>query len=344
MFRHFLLAILLVLPLVSAADNPNAQKETGGQPAEAVDSEENLNPESEESLLDSQKRQIDSHVQSAAQWVDSFFADTNYEAEVATTQLRLRPEFYYRDKQGSKVRARVSLRLMLPNLEDKVSLIAGSGADDTNSGDSVDDSVDEPILGLQFFGKVFRGWHTSVSAGLKFNAFAAYVGPRLSYDKAFKENSSWRFTQTIRWQTNNYWQINSRLDLNHVFNDRYFFRQTFDGRWRGEDADEEGYRTRVSTFLTHRLANAAGLQYEFTTIFHTRPDSHVDNYTLALRYRKQTRRDWFYYEIVPQVSFESEFDYEANPGIRLRVELFFGANKNLDYRMKEFEDTDEFRW
>ena len=35
----------------------------------------------------------------AAQWVDSFFSDPNYEAESAQTLLRIRPELYYRDKQ-----------------------------------------------------------------------------------------------------------------------------------------------------------------------------------------------------------------------------------------------------
>jgi hypothetical protein len=39
----------------------------------------------------------------------------------------------------------------------------------------------------------------------------------------------------------------------------------------------------------------------FSTIFHTRPDTHVDRYVVALRYRKRTSRDWLYYEIAPQV-------------------------------------------
>ena len=233
---------------------------------------------------------------------------------------------------------------MLPNVDHRVSLVAGSGADDINSNDSVDDSIDDSILGLQFFGKKYKGWHTSLSAGFKFNDFAFFVGPRVRYDQAFNERSSYRLTQAVRWQTNNYWQFNTRLDLNHVFNDRFFFRQTFDGRWRGEESDEEGYRTRVSSFLTQRLENMAGLQYEFSTIFHTRPDTHVDRYTVAVRFRKQTWRDWFYYEIIPQLSFEDEFDYKANPGIRLRVEIFYGAKEDERYWKREHEDTDEFRW
>jgi hypothetical protein len=229
-------------------------------------------------------------------------------------------------------------------LNRKVSLVIGNGQDDADFGDSVDDRVDESTIGLQFFGKMRRHWHTSLSTGLKFDEFAAYFGPRARYQKQFNEYTGLRFSQSVRWQTNNWWQIISRLDINHVLSDRYMFRQTFDGRWRGEKSVEEGYRTRISSFVTKRLRNEAGLQYEFTTVIHTRPDTHVDNYTLAARYRKRTKRDWLYYEIAPQVSFENEFDYEVNPGIRLRLEFFFGTDVEQRRWKKQPEDTEDFQW
>jgi hypothetical protein len=48
--------------------------------------------------------------------------------------------------------------------------------------------------------------------------------------------------------------------------------------------------------------------------------------------------------IVPEVSFEDEFDYKANPGVRLRVEVFFGADKVNQFWRREHEDTEDFRW
>jgi len=184
----------------------------------------------------------------------------------------------------------------------------------------------------------------SLTAGVKFNEFAGFVGPRFRYRTAMGENSSMRFTQTFRWQTNNYWDIGSRLDLNFVLSDRFFFRQTVYGRWRGEESDEKGYRTRLSSVLSQKLTYTTGLQYDFSTIFHTKPDNHVDKYTLALRFRQRTSREWLYYEIVPQVSFEDQFDYDANLGIRLRVEMFFGGNKTSDFWKRTAEDDEDFRW
>jgi len=123
-----------------------------------------------------------------------------------------------------------------------------------------------------------------------------------------------------------------------------FFRQTFDGRWRGEDAVDDGYRTRVSSFLTQRLGQLSGLQYEFSTIFHTKPDTHVYKYTVAVRYRKRTSYDWLYYEIVPQISFDHDYGYRFNPGIRLRLEFFFGTDTIDQFYSREAEDSEDFRW
>lgn len=328
----------LMLTSVSIADEktPEAQAD---EPADRT-----VSADEEDSLLDRHKRRVDTRVRRAATWVDAFFLDQNYQAEVATSQIRIRPELHYRNEQGAKARLKASLKLQLPNVNQRISLVAGVDPEDNSFEDSIDDSADNSIIGIQFFGKKRNNWHTSLSAGFKFNDFALFVGPRVRYDKSLSNASSYRFTQTVRWQSNRYWQINSRLDLNHAFSDRFFFRQTFDGRWRGEKSEEEGYRTTISSFLTQRLENVAGMQYEFSTIFFTRPDTHVDRYTLATRYRKRTSREWLYYEIAPEVSFEHEFDYQANPGIRLRVEIFYGADSSRRFYKRELEDTDDFRW
>ena len=332
-----LILLLVISPAVTKANQP------APEPVKE-DVEETVEPVKKAGLLDRHKQGIDSQAQRAAQWVDSFFYDPNYEAEVANSQFRVRPEIHYRQEQGAKARLKFSLKLRLPNIERKVSIVAGNSGADTGFGDNVDDTSEDTVVGVQFFGKKRKFWHTSISAGIKFNEFAAFIGPRASFLKSLGDKSSYQFTQTLRWQTNNYWQVISRLDLNHAFNERYFFRQTFDGRWRGERSDEEGYRTRISSLLTRRLENSAGLQYDFTTIFHTHPDTHVDRYTLSVRYRKRTWRDWFYYEIAPEVSFEDEFDYQSNYGIRLRVEIFYGAEKDTQFRRREHEDTEDFRW
>ncbi|MDX2427725.1 MAG: hypothetical protein QNK22_03465 [Xanthomonadales bacterium] len=358
-----LLAGLLIAPMALSASSPEKSAVPANQAneeskAEAINTDsfesedkssesrtdESSSAETSESGLDWHKASVDSQVLRASQWVDGFFDDPNNLAESTSTQFRIRPEYYYRQEQGSKFKFKASVKIRLPRKGGRVSFIAGADENNEGSGDAGDEDDDESIIGLQFFLKDSIKWNASITAGVKFNDFAGLVGPRFRYLTAMGENSSMRFTQTFRWQTNNYWDIGSRLDLNFVLSDRFFFRQTVYGRWRGEESDEKGYRTRLSSVLSQKLTYTAGLQYDFSTIFHTKPDNHVDKYTLALRYRKRTSREWLYYEIVPQVSFEDKYDYDANLGIRLRVEMFFGGNKTSDFWKRTAEDDDDFRW
>jgi hypothetical protein len=331
-------ALILLLALPAASFAQTDDPESGDAPAVEA------NEAKDDSLLDRQKDMVESSVNRAAQWVDSFFSDPNYEAESAQTLLRIRPELYYRDKQGLEARLKARVKFRLPNIDRKTSLVIGSDDAVDEFGDTVDDASEDPVIGLQFFGKKRENWKTSLSLGVKFNEFAGYIGPRFRYLAPWGDNRSVSLTQTIRYQTNAYWNTISRLDLNFVVGDRLFFRQTVDGRWRGEKSDEEGFRTRISSILTQRLKNGAGLQYDFSTFIHTRPQTQVDSYVLSVRYRQRTRRDWLYYEIVPQVSFEEEFDYAFNPGIRLRLEFFYGADSAAKFWKREHEDTDDFRW
>ena len=339
----FLSAIFLVsAPIFAvepAEDPPEIQSSE-----EAASTDEVAGDAESTGRLDTSKRLVDTGVQRASQWVDDFFQDSTYDAEAANSQIRLRPEFYYRKEQGAKAKFRFRARLNLPSMGNRVSLVAGADDDSGGFDDSVDDSSDDGVIGLQFFMKESSRWNTSISVGMKFNDFAGFIGPRVRFTDVLGEKGSYRFTQTVRWQTNNYWQFNTRLDLNRLISEHLFFRQTFDGRWRGEDAVDDGYRTRVSSFLTQRLGQLSGLQYEFSTIFHTKPDTHVHKYTVAVRYRKRTKYDWLYYEIVPQISFDHDYGYRFNPGIRLRLEFFFGTDTIDQFYSREAEDSEDFRW
>ncbi len=277
-------------------------------------------------------------------WVDSFFGDEDYAVNAASSQFRIRPEFYYSRKHGLKPKIRVAFKLRLPNLEQRVSLFGGSSDDNANFDDVVDDDINESVVGIRFFGNKKGKWDSSVSVGLKFKKLAGFIGPRFRYVTDWSSRTSFRYIQKILWQTNQKWQVRSRFDFNFALSDRNFLRQMIDSRWRGEYSDEEGLRTRLSSFITHQLSNTTGLQGEISAILHTQPDTHVDEYVAALRYRKKTRQDWFYYEIVPQLSWEETFSYRTNPGIRLRIEIFFGANEKEKIWQREVEDSNSFRW
>jgi hypothetical protein len=45
---------------------------------------------------------------------------------------------------------------------------------------------------------------------------------------------------------------------------------------------------------------------------------------LSVRFRQRIWRDWLYYEVGPQLVFPREENFDATPGIFLRLEMLFG--------------------
>jgi len=286
-------------------------------------------------------RLVERKVNESAQWFDSFFDDPNYLAEDASTRVRFRPELYLQKKKAAKARLKLAAKVNLPRLSKKSSLVIGG---DDGTGDfenSFDEALDDTSIGLQYFGKQSKTWNTSITAGIKLKkGLALFAGPRVRFLQPLGENWLFRTVQTVRWFTDNGWDSRTRLDFDYAFKNGVFLRQTIDGRWRADRHEEEGFRTRVSTSVTQQLKPDVGLQYEWFTIFHTEPDNQVNSTTLALRFRKRLKAKWLFYEVVPQLAFEDEFDWEINPGIRLRIEIIFGK----DIRKGKERNEGDFLW
>ena len=214
MLSKSLLLLIFLIPAICLAQENNNIPAVADEPA--VVDEPTEQEADNKSIIDRQKEAADDRIQRASQWVDSFFADPNFEAESANTFYRIRPELYYRKEQGAKPKIKVRVKFHLPGLSRNASLVIGSEDTGDSFNDTADDSSEDAVIGLQFFGKQTMRWNTSISVGLKFNEFAVFAGPRVRYQKPWGEKKSVRFTQGVRYQTNKYWNTISRLDLNFI--------------------------------------------------------------------------------------------------------------------------------
>ncbi len=328
--RAYLNGLSLLLALHAAAVAAQNDGETSEQAQESA----------ETTRAAKVHRLVERKVNETAQWIDSFFDDPNYVAEDASTRLRLRPEVFFQEKREAKVRVKLAVKVNLPRLSRRASLVIGGDDGTGDFNNSLDDTLHDPSIGVQFFGKQSRSLNTSLVVGAKLNGLALFAGPRVRFLQPLGERSQFRFVQTFRWFTDNGWDSRTRLDFDHVFESGVFLRQTVDGRWRADRHEEEGFRTVVSTSVTQRLKRDLGLQYEWFTVFQTEPDNHVNSTTLALRFRKRSKREWLFFEVVPQLAFEDEFDWDPNPGIRFRFEIIFGE----DTRSGKTRKDDDLLW
>ncbi len=313
------LIIVLSWPRWLAAAGP-------GDPPEAGEAR------SEDSAPDRAQRGISESLNGAAQWVDSFFDDGRYISEDASTKLRLRQSLFLEYGDGVENQTRVSLSIRVPHTQKRLRLFVGSEDETGKTPDTlfnrVETSEDTSAAGVQFFARATRTQNLSLTTGVKLDSQEVFAGPRYRQTVPL-DDWLFRFTQRVRWYTRKGWEATTRFDFEHLFRPTLFFRQTVEGRWREED---EGYQYEIRPSLVQQLHSGKAIEYQWNTLFQTRPNHSLESSVVLLRYRRNFLRPWLFYEINPQVAVRNDEDFDPKLGITFQVEVVFGGKDFLKRR------------
>ncbi|MDH3979456.1 MAG: hypothetical protein OEU91_02975 [Gammaproteobacteria bacterium] len=273
-------------------------------------------------------------VNDAARWFDAFFGDERYVAEEARSRIRLTPSIFIEEGEPAETRLRINARLWLPRLSKKLRLVIADTSEDEESildqetfSDAGTARNDTTAVGLQYFLRARDKLNLSLTAGLKSgddHAIDFFIGPRYRRTWAF-DTWQMRFTEQVRWYADLGWESRTRFDFERLLREDLFVRATTDLRWNEQDFDEEGFQLAVTPTLTQRLKSRAGIDYQWFNVFNSRPDFHLESTTLRVRYRQRIWRKWLFYEVNPQLAFRDEDDFDATPGIEIRLEASLGG-------------------
>ena len=270
---------------------------------------------------------------SSANWLDSFFGDERYVAEVNQSQLKVRFDAFREGSTGVDYRRpNFDLRLVLPQLRKKTRLvISGDPNVDVDAttgqpgspGATIAHSQERNLTTqLQVVPVETKRSNFSIRAGVKLHngKLSILAGPRYRY---LIPLDPWdlRFTQEFVWSTDMRWQSRTRFDLERSLPSDLFFRTTLEGVW---SENVIGYPYSLSLVLRQPLDNNRALQYEWVNSFQTYPTNELIEELLVFRYRQRFIRDWLFLEIAPQYRFPRDMSFHGTPGILFRLEMVFG--------------------
>ncbi|GBC63664.1 hypothetical protein DENIS_4662 [Desulfonema ishimotonii] len=239
----------------------------------------------------------------SADWLDSFFRDERTEIEENKTNLRIKLSSFFEEGEGIDFKARARLRLVLPRFEDKLHIVF-SGESDEDGTDKIDgfnnlgsddDSEKDINLSLRYFFRSVKKKNISLRVGLRVNEFppVIYAGPRFSVSRQF---DLWliRFTQNIRYFSDDGWETRSQVDFERPLSDPLFFRTSIRGSWFESD---HGYFYEVKNALYQVLDEDRALEYQFDQYLETRPSHQPDQILLRVKYRQRLWRKWLFFEV-----------------------------------------------
>jgi len=313
------------MPILSEEQSKKLDKES------AQSDDIPLLDEESEAALDEFQEWSSGAVLEAAEWIDSFFDDRRYRAETNRTRAKLKLQFGYSELNDFEFLPSIDLRLKLPALEDRVSLflLANDDSDfdsDSNPLSSIIDRTDNQQVsaGIRYFLSLAEEYNVSTELGL--SSGYGFGGLRFrNAHKLFSEDWVGRFTNRLRYYTDEGWENAASYDVERYIGESFFLRSSLIGVV-AEQYDGVPFATVFRLYQVLDIDRA--ILYDASAYFATSPDFEVTDVQLSLRYRQRFFRDWLVLEVAPLVTFPKDEDRDFNPGLVVKFEAEFGYLKD----------------
>ena len=275
-------------------------------------------------------------VQRAANSIDNFFSSDRHVWGDNKTRVTLRGNFDYLDDHGWEFNPEVRLFLALPGLNDRLRLVVNDDDDDGDAGGGDADDKDSN-LALRFIGTVTDKYGITFDLGLSTRGDPSLQGfARVNLFRHWKLGKTWgaRLENRVYWYTESEFRNDFRWYFEKPINDKFFFRSRTRLDWQ-QDKDSDWYPEQRFT-LFQQINNRTALAYEVIAneIFFDdspfdpseilNPQERYTHYQARLRFRRNFKYPWLFYEVWPIAAWTEERDYEFTPAIRLRIEVVLG--------------------
>ncbi len=263
--------------------------------------------------------------------IDRFFGDRG-ESLVGDgrSSLRITPSINLSRADGVKPRARFGLTLNVPQLNNRLQLVASNYATEEDVLPGVTDlfsrqrrvpGEDDKSAGLRLIIANQRHYGLDAGASLRFRPEPV---PKLKLKGELRHQAGhWmhRLQETGFWRSDDGFSEKTELIEAHAFSDRLVLTGSQAVLW---EEREPGLTLGVSVSLQRKLRDDREIGVTAAMESATEPSLEVTAYALRVPYRQRLYRDWMRLKVEPGLNFERERDFTADPLITVALEIRFG--------------------
>lgn len=270
--------------------------------------------------------------------IDSFFG-TEESMEVQNDSfLRISQEVGWSEQEDFDAKTGVRFRLDLPTSKERLRFIIESDPDETagtlaeqgtNRIRNDQNRADSTILGLSKLGKRDKteAWNLRAGAGVKVrwppDPYVRFTGERL-----WDLNSPWQLESYNRasWFNKEGYSVRSKWDIGRPLDENHHLRFITNIQWQ-EEVDTLEYSEGVE--LNQLLGPRSVMRYAIAAVGHSASDPRLHDYYIYTHYRRNLHRNILFVDLIPELHFPRDEDYDPQLGITLRVEMMFKGDLNF---------------
>ncbi|PSJ46640.1 hypothetical protein C7H85_08470 [Zobellella endophytica] len=265
--------------------------------------------------------------------IDGFFGTDDSLHVENGSYLRLSQELEWNDTENFSAESAVRFRLDLPTTKERLRLIIESDPEESQGTLAEQGSnrlrtdqrgTGSTVIGLSRLGRgdKTREWDVGVGAGVKFrlplDPYARITGERLWQ----LDESPWQLASYNRasWFNEDGYSVRSKWDLGRPLDEHRHLRFVTNVQWQ-ETVDTLEYSEAVE--LNQILGRRSVIRYAVVAVGQSASDPRLHDYYLLSHYRRNLHRELLFLDVIPELHFPREQDYEPQWGLTLRLEVLF---------------------
>lgn len=270
---------------------------------------------------------ISNRVYQTAQWFDDFFVTEGHSAKPVKASAKIRLGTVITRDNKLELESRFSLRVKLPNLEDKVAFILSDDTDEQladlplESTDQQNAFTDESLTAaIQYINAKSDRFVTDTRLGISDSDPFVRVRHRQAY--WWKKKHGLSAEPALYYFANDGWGARLLLAYHYQIDQQSQLRLNYSVR-KSETLENERWKTGVYYLQQFDDKKAASLGFVSSGQYHNKDEDFVTEHKLSYRYRFNAHKKWLFFEIEPFVEWAKWRGSDANPGIALRIEGYF---------------------
>ena len=294
--RHFSLILFILMPILGFA-SPAEEPEEYSVP-----------------ILESVQGLFGGQFNYVANRLDSFFATERADDEFGRSRIRIKSQFFIRERATSNLKTQYRINLKLPHLEQKFKY----DFDEKNKSPAAPEAaaIKKPTEN--------KGWIFNADMGV-----SLAIPPKLVTRARVRRNIVTgtfvhRFVEQLTYTTDASGLVEETgLNSDHPITTNFLFRFLNTKQWQ---VLQKEFTTNHGPTWLHSITENDAFIYGVT--MQTIIDNSVwytSNYRLAVNYRRNLYKQWFYLDIVPGLDFPKIWSFRRTPFITFQLELLFGG-------------------
>lgn len=290
-------------------------------------------PETRFWLLDWSQEMASDYVEKLNDGVDSFFMGAFFDDEVIEDESSgSNGRLYFTTRrvaeQGVDYKVGLNLSLVLPKTRDRFKLLVET--DDNNDGQAETDLLNTTgnvtyTTAIRIELNDGKRWKNSLDNGVRWEGQPVYFTRLRNRRTDYFYNWRNRFLHSIYWRTDIEWGTKISSNLLHPITDTSHFSTGFNADYIVNN-DYADLDANVAVF--HQINRKSAMLYQLAVFGDTDRLTQINNYVFSVSYRRKIYRQFVFAEIVPEVAWPREDNFEATPALNFRLEMIFGTHYN----------------